>query len=93
MNYPVFARGVCPNGTLKETCGTINAVIECGGRIVHPGDIIIGDADGVVVIPKEKAAEVLEKSQAKKAKEDELKVLLQQGQTTADLMGFAKKWQ
>lgn len=93
MNYPVFARGVCPNGTLKETCGTIDEVIECGGRIVHPGDIIVGDADGVVVIPKERGEEVLEKSQGKKKKEDELKVLLQQGQTTAELMGFAKKWQ
>lgn len=58
-----------------------------------PGDIIVGDADGVVVIPKERAEEVLEKSQGKKKKEDELKVLLQQGQTTAELMGFAKKWQ
>ena len=58
-----------------------------------PRDIIVGDADGVVVIPKERAEEVLEKSQGKKKKEDELKVLLQQGQTTAELMGFAKKWQ
>ena len=92
MNFPVYSRAVNPNGTLKETCGEINTVIECGGRIVKPGDIIVGDADGIVVIPQEKAQEVLEKSQAKKAKEDELKVLLAQGKTTAELMGFEKKW-
>lgn len=92
MNFPVFSRGVNPNGTLKETCGEINSVIECGGRIVKPGDIIVGDADGIVVIPQEKAKEVLEKSQAKKVKEDELKVSLVQGKTTAELMGFDKKW-
>ncbi|NMM62418.1 4-carboxy-4-hydroxy-2-oxoadipate aldolase/oxaloacetate decarboxylase [Clostridium sp. P21] len=92
MNFPVFSRGVNPNGTLKETYGEINTVIECGGRIVKPGDIIVGDADGIVVIPQEKAQEILEKSQAKKSKEDELKVLLAQGKTTAELMGFEKKW-
>lgn len=92
MNFPVFSKGVNPNGTLKETCGDINSIIECGGRIVKPGDIIIGDGDGVVVVPQEKAEEILQKSQAKKAKEDELKILLAQGKTTAELMGFNKKW-
>ncbi len=93
MNYPVFSRGVCPNGTLKETCGEINTVIECGGRVVAPGDIIVGDADGVVVIPQARAETILKKAQAKKAKETELKVLLAQGRTTAELMGFSKKWE
>lgn len=74
MNFHVFSRDVNPNGTLKETCGEINTVIDCGGRIVKPGDIIVGDADGIVVIPQEKAQEVLEKSQAKKLKEDEFRV-------------------
>jgi 4-hydroxy-4-methyl-2-oxoglutarate aldolase len=92
MNFPTFSRTVNPNGTLKNTCGAIDTVIECGGRIVKPGDIIIGDADGVVVIPQENAQEVLEKSIQKKAKEDELKVLLTQGKTTAELMNFQHKW-
>ncbi|AKN31898.1 dimethylmenaquinone methyltransferase [Clostridium carboxidivorans P7] len=92
LNFPVFAKGVNPNGTLKETCGEINTTIQCGGRIVNPGDIIIGDCDGIVVIPQERAEEVLKKSKAKKQKEDEIKILLAQGKTTAELMGFNKKW-
>lgn len=92
MNFPVFSRGVNPNGTLKETCGETNATIECGGRIVTPGDIIVGDSDGVVVIPLAQAENVLEKTLAKKKKEDEMKPLLAQGKTTAELMGFAAKW-
>lgn len=91
MNFPTFARGVNPNGSRKEVLGTINEPITCGGVLVNPGDIVIGDADGVVVLPKEKAAEVLEKAKAKKQKESELKPLLAQGKTTVELLGFAKK--
>lgn len=91
MNFPVYSLGVNPNGTRKEVCGAINETITCAGVLVRPGDIIVGDADGVVVIPKEKAAEVLEKSKAKKAKEAELKPLLAAGKTTVELLGFGKK--
>lgn len=91
MNFPVFTRGVNPNGTRKEVCGAINQTIQCGGILVRPGDVVVGDADGVVVIPKEKEAEVLEKSKAKKNKESELKPLLAAGKTTVELLGFAEK--
>ena len=91
MNFPVFSRGVNPNGTRKEVCGEINVPMQCGGLIINPGDIVIGDADGVVVIAAEKAEEVLKKSQAKKNKETELKPQLAAGKTTVDLLGFAEK--
>lgn len=91
MNFPVYSMGVNPNGTRKEVCGEINVPITCAGVLVNPGDIIVGDADGVVVIKKENAAEVLEKSKAKKAKEAELKPLLAAGKTTVELLGFGKK--
>ncbi|MBO4880940.1 MAG: RraA family protein [Firmicutes bacterium] len=91
MNFPTFARGVNPNGSRKEVLGAIDEPICCGGVTVNAGDIIIGDADGVVVIAKEKAEEVLKKAQAKKQKESELKPLLAQGKTTVELLGFAKK--
>lgn len=91
MNFPVFVRGVNPNGTRKEVCGEINLPISCGGIIVNPGDIIIGDADGIVCIRKEDAEAVLEKSQAKKEKEIVMKPQLAAGKTTVELMGFAKK--
>ncbi len=91
MNFPVFSKGVNPNGTRKEICGAINVPIVCGGIQVNPGDIIVGDSDGVVRIAKENAAEVLEKAKAKKAKETELKPLLAAGKTTVELLGFGKK--
>lgn len=91
MQFPVFAKGVNPNGTRKEICGSINAPIVCGGRPVTAGDVIIGDADGVVVIPAEDAEEVLKKSQAKKEKENVMKQLLAEGSTTVELLGFQEK--
>ena len=91
MNFPVFCRGVNPNGTRKESLGAINEPIQCGGLLVNPGDIIIGDADGVVVIAADKAEDVLEKSLLKKAKETDLKPLLAEGKTTVELLGLATK--
>lgn len=91
MGFPVYSLGVNPNGTRKEICGEINAPITCAGIQVNPGDIIVGDADGVVCIKKENAADVLEKAKAKKAKETELKPLLAAGKTTVELLGFGKK--
>ena len=67
------------NGTVKETCGATGGTILCGGRTVARGDIIVGDCDGVVVIPQAEAQGVLERSKAKKAKEDlyaQLQILL-----------------
>lgn len=54
--FPVFSRGVCPLGGGKEGDGQVNLPIACGGVPVNPGDIVLGDADGVIVIPKEMAA-------------------------------------
>jgi RraA family protein len=59
MGFPVFAKGVNPAGPYKEGPGQINVGISCAGTAVHPGDLIVGDDDGVVVVPYENAAEVL----------------------------------
>ncbi len=91
MDFPVFTRGVNPNGTRKELLGEINGTIGCGGVLVSPGDIVVGDADGVVVIAAEKAEEVLENALAKKDRESELKPQLAAGRTTVELLGFAEK--
>ena len=56
---PVFARGVCPIGPLHRGPGEINYPISCGGIVVNPGDIVVGDGDGIVVVRKEFAEEVL----------------------------------
>ena len=65
MNFPVYAAGVQPNGPYKEGPGEINVPVCCGGITVNPGDIIIGDADGVVVIKAKDAPVILEKAKAK----------------------------
>lgn len=57
--FPVFARGTVPRVTGRSSLGEVNVPIQCGGAVVRPGDIVVGDADGVVVIPHEKAEETL----------------------------------
>lgn len=69
MGFPVFARGSSPNGTNKEGPGEVNSLISCGGVPVNPGDLVIGDDDGVVVIPKEKLPGVIKAVQKKIASE------------------------
>lgn len=60
MGFPVFSRAVCAGGCDKDGPGEINVPIACGGVVVMPGDIVVGDADGVAVVPREEAAEVLQ---------------------------------
>ena len=67
--FPVFCRGVSPRAPQKNTPGSINVPVHVGGVVVQPGDIIVGDDDGVVVVPLAEAAEVLEKARARDAHE------------------------
>lgn len=69
MGYPVFAKGGTPRGPYKEGPGEINTVISCGNVPVNPGDVIVADDDGIVVIPKEDAEDVLEKAREIQEKE------------------------
>jgi RraA family protein len=64
MGFPLFARGVNPNGPSKEGPGEINFPISCGGRIVNPGDLIVADDDGVVVVPRGMAEKALQEARA-----------------------------
>lgn len=69
MGFPVYSVGANPNGPTKFVPGRINWPISCGGVAVHPGDLVVGDADGVVVIEREKAASLLEEAAKKVADE------------------------
>ncbi|MDB5841835.1 MAG: Dimethylmenaquinone methyltransferase [Herminiimonas sp.] len=73
FGIPVYAAGISPAGPYKEGPGEINFPIVCGGVVVHPGDILVGDADGVIVIRPEDAPSTLKRAQAKLA--DELRVM------------------
>lgn len=83
---PVFARGACPAGPHRGWGGDINVPISCGGVPVHPGDIIISDDDGVVVIPYESAALTLENSLKQMGKEQQWLKALSQGVRTLDFL-------
>ena len=65
LPLPVYAAGVMPAGPYKEGPGEINVAVSCGGVTVHPGDILVGDEDGVVVISPSDALDVLQKARAK----------------------------
>ena len=56
---PVFAAAVTPNSPQKDGPGELNVPVACGGQVVHPGDILVGDRDGVVVVPRDDAAAAL----------------------------------
>ncbi len=74
--FPVFSRGLSIKGTVKDSLGLINHPTVCGGYLVYPGDLVLGDDDGVVIVAREQAAEVLEQStermqaEAKEIEED-----------------------
>lgn len=79
LDFPVYAGGVTPKGPYKQGPGEINVPINCGGVVVHPGDIVVGDADGVVIIPAKDGPAVLEKAKAKFQKETEIRAAIAKG--------------
>lgn len=86
--FPTFCRGLSMKGTVKETLGLINHPISCGNVMVNPGDIILGDDDGLVVIPKVEAHEVLKKSHERENKEEKIMEELKKGKLTLELLGL-----
>lgn len=91
LGWPVFARGLCMKGTVKEAIGSINHPVSCGGVVVQPGDLVFGDDDGVVVIPREMAATAVDKAIAREAQEAESRELFLSGKTPWELAGFERK--
>ncbi len=88
--FPIFAQGVSMKWAQKASLGTINHPVACAGVYINPGDIVVGDDDGVVVIERERAAEVLEKSLAREERERVMMEQLSAGKSTLELLGLDK---
>jgi 4-hydroxy-4-methyl-2-oxoglutarate aldolase len=91
MDFPVWAKAIHAQGTVKSSAGSVNIPVVCAGAAVAPGDAIIADQDGVVVVPRETAAEAAKASQARIAKEEKAREKLRAGEVGLDFYGLRGK--
>jgi 4-hydroxy-4-methyl-2-oxoglutarate aldolase len=91
MDFPVWSKAVSAQGTVKATAGSVNVPIICAGAWVRPGDVIVADADGVVVVKRETAAEVARLASERFAKEQKSRERLKTGELGLDFYGLRAK--
>jgi 4-hydroxy-4-methyl-2-oxoglutarate aldolase len=91
MGFPVWSRCVSALGTVKETLGDVNVPIVCAGQRVEPGDVVVADDDGVVVVPHDRAVEVLGASREREEKEAESRKRYAAGELSLDVQGMREE--
>ena len=90
MGFPLFCQSISIKGTTKTCLGTINHPLDFAGVRIEPGDLIVGDSDGVVTVAREEVAHVLRTAQQREEKEELIGTQLRQGKTTLELYNFSE---
>jgi 4-hydroxy-4-methyl-2-oxoglutarate aldolase len=85
MGFPVWAAHVSSQGTVKDTAGSVNVPVILDGVVVNPGDVVVADDDGVTIVPRQRAAEALDASRARAAKEAANRTRYEAGELSMDL--------
>lgn len=85
MGFPVWSKCVSAQGTVKETLGSVNIPVVCAGQIVHPGDLVVADDDGVVIVARQEAEQVLALSKARDLKEAGIRARYARGELGLDM--------
>lgn len=91
MKFPVWSAAVCAQGTVKETIANVNTTIVCAGQAIVPGDLVVADDDGVVVVRKEEAIAVLDKARQRVANEEDKRVRFEAGELGLDIYNMRER--